>query len=412
MHKTLLTLQKNNPEIELQETPNMYIVRKAWADDSFGLLIRKNTRIPNMDDIFLLPEFSSILNLNINRWEFIFSVVPEDSNLVKRDFRFNYKGNTFNCYFDDISNQLKFFAKSFIMLQTETETTYRNLRTFKDFFNTTKPDYVKEYYKDKISLSFYIEGPIDIIIDEKIEFAKTLNFYLTYYDRESPLIQVFPKEKDDANFNLPCYSLFDKFPESINASKIDLTLLDIINVAHKTQDVRLEFIFYYQVIEYAAYYYLENDDRRKLTQILKRPDVNTNSVNYSREIIEVLSEHFNVHKKGDKEKFNVAIKSHCDIQDLVLELEQNQEEFKKEIVFDGGLKLTELFKDISAIKLADKGVMNQIITNIGKIRNVIVHLRESRENTVILPTERNNKLLMPYLFLLKRIAEKVVIQFE
>ena len=56
--------------------------------------------------------------------------------------------------------------------------------------------------------------------------------------------------------------------------------------------------------------------------------------------------------------------------------------------------------------------MNEAINNITKIRNVIVHLRESRENTVILPTEKNNIYLLPYLYLLRRIAEKVAIQFE
>jgi hypothetical protein len=413
MHKGLETLKKNNPELTLKEIKGKaYIVEKPWNDDSFALIFRKGKRLPDLKSTYLFPEFSSIYNSKDNKWEFIFSPVKKDDVLTKRQFEFNYKGNTFKCYFAKISRQLKVISQAFFILKSETVTTYRNLRPFKDYFAKNKPDYVKEYFKDRIPYSFYVEGPLDKIKEERIEFAKTLNFYLAYYDRESPLIQIFPKDKEESEIKLPCYTLFDEFPQTISSSKIDLTLLDIINVGHKTKDVRLEFIFYYQVIEYAAYYHLESEDQKKLANILKRPDINSQANNYTREIIEVLSEHFNVHKNKDKDKFHKAIRNHCSISDIKLELIENKEFFKKKIKFDGDLELNELFKDENAIQNADKGVMNQVISNIGKIRNVIVHLRESRENTVILPTDRNDKLLRPYLYLLRRIAEKVAIQFE
>ena len=56
--------------------------------------------------------------------------------------------------------------------------------------------------------------------------------------------------------------------------------------------------------------------------------------------------------------------------------------------------------------------MSLIRKNIDTIRNVLVHARESRENVVISPTYKNSDLLRPYLYLLRRIAEVVVIKFE
>jgi hypothetical protein len=247
---------------------------------------------------------------------------------------------------------------------------------------------------------------------DKVQFAKTLNFYLSYYDRKSPVIQIFPTDKIESEIKLPCYSLFDTFPTEINGNKIDLTLLDILNVANMTKDIRLEFIFYFQVIEYSAYYYLEKEDDDKLRQILKRPDVNYNATDYIKEIMEVLADRFNIHKSSDKSRIEKTIKNFCSISDLKIELEENEEAFKVPIEFDGELKLKELFKDKSAIESGGNGVLDSIINNASKIRNVVVHLRESRENTVILPTERNNKLMLPYLYLLRRIAEKVALQFE
>lgn len=402
---------KNNPTIEYKTFDNGQVIFKAWNDSSFGLFIPNGSRIPNLKNIILFEEFSSIYDSNKNLWEFIFRPEKKESTLINRNFNFNYEGKIFECYFGTSSSTLKFFAQHFRMLKSETTTSYRNLRQFKDFYAKTKPDYLKEYYKGRLAYAFFIKGEIDQIND-KIHFAKTLNFYLNYYDRDSPSIQIFPTEKIEAKSKKPCYTLFDDFPKNINSSKMDSTLLDILNVANKTADIRLEFIFYYQILEYCSYYYIEQEDDLKLRQILKRPDVNYKADDYIKEIIEVLSERFNVHKTSDKTRLDKTIKNFCQIKDIELELTENEESFKHDVLFDGGLKIKALFKDISAIESNGNGIINEAINNITKIRNVIVHLRENRENTVILPTEKNNIYLMPYLYLLRRISEKVAIQFE
>lgn len=411
MSISLKKLTKYNSEIEIRTYVNGFVIFKAWNDSSFGFFVPKETKIPALSNIVLYEEFSSIYDKKKNIWEFIFRPEKKDSPLINRSFNFNYEGEIFECYFNTCSNVLKFFAQHFRILKSETTTSYRNLRVFKDFYSKAKPEYVKEYFKDRLPYSFYIKGNIENIKD-KIHFAKTINFYLTYYDRESPTIQIFPTEKVESKSKKPCYTLFDDFPSEINSSKMDLTLLDILNVANKTHDIRLEFIFYYQILEYCSYYYIEQEDDLKLRQILKRPDVNYKADDYIKEIIEVLSERFNVHKSSDKTRLDKTIKNFCQINDIQLELKENEEQFKSDIVFDGGLKIKGLFKDFSAIESNGNGVMNEAINNITKIRNVIVHLRESRENTVILPTEKNNIYLLPYLYLLRRIAEKVAIQFE
>lgn len=331
--------------------------------------------------------------------------------MLERNFEFNYNGEVFKCYFDKSSNILNFFAKHFVILKQETTTNYRNLRQFKDFFITDKPDYLKDYFKDRLPYSFYVKGNIKSI-DNKIQFAKTLNFYLTFYDRESPTIQIFTDEKTENLFKKPCYSLLDNFPQTIISNSIDTTLLDILNVAHRTSDIRLEFIFYYQILEYCSYYFIEQEDEFNLKKILKQPDINYNADIYIKEILEVLSERFNIHKTNDKVRLDKTIKNYCKVQDIQLELEENESLFSKDINFDGGLSIKALFKDKSAIDSNGPGVLNDAVNNITKIRNVIVHLRESRENTVILPTDRNNIFLLPYLYLVRRIAEKIALQFN
>lgn len=82
------------------------------------------------------------------------------------------------------------------------------------------------------------------------------------------------------------------------------------------------------------------------------------------------------------------------------------------MVFDGGLKIPALISEKETFDTEPKGLVKTAKSNIEKIRNVLVHLRESRENKVILPTPKNNNLLIPYLHLIQRIAEKIAIQHE
>lgn len=410
---SLNNLQKNNPKIELKElgSKKATAILKAWNDSTFGFVIPNDSKIPSLSNIILDEEFSSIYNKKTKIWEFIYTPEKKDNKLLQRKFEFNYDGEVFECYFDKSSNILNFFAKHFIILKQETNTNYRNIRQFKDYFIVDKPEYMKEYFKDRLPYSFFVKGNIENIKD-KIQFAKTLNFYLSFYDRESPTIQIFNDEKTENLFKTPCYTLIDDFPTIINSNLIDSTLLDILSVARKTSDIRLEFIFYYQILEYCSYYFIEQEDEFNLRKILKQPDINYNADSYIKEILEVLSERFNIHKTNDKVRLDKTIKNYCRIQDIQLELEENEPLFSKDIVFDGGLKIKALFKEKSAIQSNGQGILNEAVNNITKIRNVIVHLRESRENTVILPTERNNIYLQPYLYLARRIAEKIALQFN
>ena len=55
-------------------------------------------------------------------------------------------------------------------------------------------------------------------------------------------------------------------------------------------------------------------------------------------------------------------------------------------------------------------LIRSIVDRVDRIRNVLVHIRESRENKVILPTVKNNRNLTPYLYLIRRLAEYIAIR--
>jgi hypothetical protein len=111
---------------------------------------------------------------------------------------------------------------------------------------------------------------------------------MNYYDRKAATILIDISDDTITNAKCPCLSRVNTFPSDINASKIDSTLLDILSVASNSNDVRLNFIFYYQILEYCSYYHLNAEVDNKLKKILKRPDINHNSNDNIKEIIEIL----------------------------------------------------------------------------------------------------------------------------
>ena len=120
----------------------------------------------------------------------------------------------------------------------------------------------------------------------------------------------------------------------------------------------------------------------------------------------------NFSQRDDSSKLKKTIEDSCTIDDLRHEIECNVEYFCQEITFDGGLIVPKLLNSKEDLSALGNPHLISIKENIEKIRNVLVHLRESRENKVILPTKKNDALLTPYLYCVKRLAEKLAIQFE
>lgn len=411
--ETLAKLKENNPNATFDNKRKFLTIKNLWNDNSFQIVIDKTkNNVDKLHDTVYLEEIVAIYHKNEDKLEFIYTPNDPNESIHKRKFDFNYLGKTYKCYFGESSESLEIIAKGFQPLTPSEKSNYRNLREYHDYYSISKqPSFVREYFKDKKAISFFIKGKLNVFKNDFVHLLKSLNFYLTYYDRETPTLVILQKDSNKDEHKLPCYSLFDEFPDVINAKSIETTILDILYTAHKTEDIRLQFIFYFQILEYCSYYYLENNIRQKLFNLLKKPDINVNANEYSKNIIEDLQDHLNKHR-DDSKKMEKTISTFCEISDIKLELAENIDYFCKEIVFDGGLKIPKLFNDKDGLKTITDNTLITIRTNIEKIRNVLVHLRESRENKVILPTSDNDKLLIPYLYVLRRLSEKVAIQYE
>ena len=402
-------LKELNPTVEIQEETEHININNLWNDKTFHLRYSKKENLDLFSDIILPEEFSAIIHKKHNKIEFIYAPVKNVEKEIGRKFDFQHNSEAYVISFEEPSETLKKIAKGFKILEQSGDSRYRNLRYFRDYYREDQNEGMKAFFKDRTPINMFISGNLQKITDIQ-EFAKTINFYLRYYDRRSPTITIIKENFDDGEFNQHCINDENKFPNHINSVQIEPVILDLFQIAIETPNNRLKYLFYYQVLEYCSYYYLNENLKRKLKNIIRTPDIINNSEKYSRNIIEEFKDHFK--SNDDRVKLEKLISEHCEFEDVKNEIEANKEYFSKELEFDGGFKLRSLITEEHNFDKPPKDIMKSIVDRIDKIRNVLVHIRESRENKVIFPTKKNNHQLLPYIYLIRRIAETIAIKYE
>ncbi|MBO4573955.1 MAG: hypothetical protein J5708_01340 [Bacteroidales bacterium] len=401
--------QKNNNAVSIEEKGDIVVVSNAWEDNSLDLHVPIDN-VNQLEDLVFYKEFAAIYFRSTRIFEFIFGMVQKDSELIGRSFKFTFKGNQYRAEYKKPSNVFETIAKSFVKKNNESISDHRNLKDFKWYYDHIASGKDKNIIDQLEPLNFFIQGDSlsSLTINELISLFKHFNFYMNYYDRGTPYIVIFDEDKtytNDAHNNPKLV-----FPEEINACQIDVTLLDLFQTAKTSSSVRLKYLFYYQILEYCSYYYLKDDLRHKLKMIIKQPDLVSNSDKYVQKLIDELKDSI----KNDRDELQMErlISSYCDYAKIKNELLANCDHFTKDLQFDGGFVLKKLFNNIEAINNPQPDIMKSIRERIDKLRNVMVHVRESRENKVILPTRHNSDLLTPYMYLIRRIAEVVAYSHE
>ncbi len=394
----------NNNCIKAEKKEEKLIINNCWNDSSIRFEFSNDEDLAYLDNIVLPNELFAIFHKAANKYEFIFLPLSEE---YKRSFEYIFCGQTYKLYYGPPTKECKELASHVFLNDTAdiNERAYGMLR-------------YSQYYAEDGSnqeplfpTNFFIEGDFSIIpLEKQIDFFRHVNFMMSYYDRQSPRILIFNEaEENISDIKIPCRSYNETFPTIINSKLFDTTLLELMEAARGTGSYRLKYIFYFQVLEYCSYYYIENSLKRKITNIIKTPDI-LNSDKYSNRIIEIYSEYFRSNK--DDKRMERLLLDLCTYEDIKYELKINSKYFIQDLCFDGGFSVKNLFKDDAEIDAPPQNILSTIRKNIDSIRNVLVHARESRENSEIKPTSKNAQLLKPYLFLLRRIAETVIIKFE
>lgn len=406
---------QNNPHCVLNEDDSGLLVEKPWGRDDARLRIdAKDTGFAEaLNKTRLNPRFDGITHLDSNELEFVYAYLRKDDehskSYMNREFQFHFEGYQFNCKFAEPSSRLMEIAARYERVPTEPdEPSIPQLRAFRDAQRLDKlSPTLKEYFDGRVPRNFFVSSNTDIELIDLEKLVRHINFIIHYYDRESPLISIKEAPSNETLTKLKKIRLIeDEFPENLVVSKpIDDIIIRLMEVARKSQP-RFAFIYYYQVFEYAGYYYIDEKARSSLKNALRDPSLICGGEEKISELFSIFTDLNNT----DEVRMRKVIEDHCDPRVIWKEILNDREFFSTDQHFDGGF----IAKAIIAKDLSEDGWtsmwMPKTFDQLTKIRNVLVHAREKRESKVILPSTKNNSVLNRYIPLISRISEQLALK--
>ena len=397
----LLRFQQNNPHSECRKMKEHYVVKKPWGEEALELFLRhEDDEVLNaLANVLLPPRFTAVWHMDTHEFEVVWAPISERSEFRSRRFEFRLAGQVYECEFRDTSS--RYLAIARVSRKTAlSETKWRNIFFF-------SPDLLRTPgYKPT---SFWITGIQQW--DERlvVDLARHLNFYLRYFDRNSPVILIHD-EVAQYSEQMPVRYPLGGFPPHVMAQRLDPYLLLIWNSASQEYDPLVRFLYGYQILEYASFYYIKADVEKRIERILRAPELPFRLPESIRRIIDVVSED----RMQDEHKFSKLI---CDVvnpDDLWKEIEPNKEYFASDMKFEGGFTLEPLIERNWGVEdfRRDWEKRPRFPESIRKLRNALVHARESRTSGMLAPTRRNADAIRPWLPPLYYAAMQAMLSVE
>lgn len=253
-----------------------------------------------------------------------------------------------------------------------------------------------------VAASFWID---DVDYDENsvVQMSRHFNFYSYYFERSAPRIIVH-----DTNPSVKIKILnkpFGEFPTTVQGRPLDDYLLGLWDSAIQATDVFRRYLYFYQMLEYSAFYYIQNKVMCQLSRILIAPETAAFPEAAAQRVLDTMTSD----KMSDETKIETIIGEAVEADVLWKEIEANLATFTSEIVFDGGFTLKALMKPDAKKSEFLSNWEKSVPTALRKIRNALVHAREARMSDVISPSKANYQRLAPWIGPLSRIAMQVAI---
>jgi hypothetical protein len=408
----LSDFQKNNPQCKYSIEEEKFFVENVWSvsDVRFAFDTKEVDLIGDINNIAFCRPFDAIFHVDLNEVEFFFGYLNPDEepdrSYIDRAFSFTFLGDTFECCFREPSSRLFELAKRMRRLPTTGENIAEQLVVFREAqLQDSLPEQVKEYFANRLPRSFIVKTEKPLLDYDWAQLSRHINFYMRYYDRKTPFIYI---RYEDHSQKTESFSerrfLADSFPAAMAAHEIDDFILQLMDVAERTSP-RFAFIYYYQVIEYAGFYFVDEKAKKQIRQFFTDPTMVMCPEDKVSELLAALS---NL-KCSDDAKMRKIIEDYCDPCVVWREIENDRIFFSSPVEFEGGVQLPALIAGDTSVDTWRTMWMPITFKLLTTIRNGLVHGRERRQSQVILPTLANTKLIERYLPVIRRVVEQIAL---
>ena len=394
-----------NPEADIRIGEHEPSVSRLWGDEAIEIPLRNDDDelIEALNAVRLPPRFTAIWHEDTGEFEVIFTVLRKEDRFLERRFEFHHRGICHHCSFEPSSQRLRAIARNARPSGALSRPDFRNLQPYYRFERALEEHPDSVYVKGGRPTSFWIRG-INGYDDDRIgDLVRNINFHMSYFDGDTPTIMIH--EDSWAPDNVHDHSQpSGYFPDIISGQDIDQHLLILWESAW-TGDPFLRFIQYYQILEYAGFYYVKDEVRRAIERAITAPDAMVQPEKVAQQVLDAISEE----KRTHEQKINAMIEDCVDPREMWGILGGSLADFSEEVELDGGFTLPAIVSASTSCEDFVKSWNRQFSSSLHQVRNALVHARETRQSTMIAPTTANHARLSPWLLPLSQTAARVML---
>lgn len=255
----------------------------------------------------------------------------------------------------------------------------------------------------RVLTSFWIRN-CEIAEADLPRLARHLNFYMRYFDRASPMVMLH-EDTVGREGGRPTRFLFGPFPAHIAARRLDSYMLTLWDSGLPSNGPVRSLLYNYQILEYAAFYYLKEELARTIRRIVSSPDIVVRADEASRRILDALVEE----RASEEAKITSVIQQAVDPAALWAEIATQETFFSKPTEFEGGFALPALINEGWSLEDFRRAWIPKVPDSFRKLRNALLHAREQRLSKCIAPTARNGSLLRPWSVLVSIASSQIIL---
>lgn len=398
-----------NPEASLISLSERLEIQKPWGDDTLAFRVsQENTKLVDaLNGVRLPPRLTAIWHLASRDLEIIWGPIRVEDELRSRKFTFTFRGASIRCEFGDASDVLPILADACLTVGTPTATDYRHLANLKEYLRYASKIRAQGRQPMHLPTSFWLRN-VTVPEDTLPDLARHLNFFMAYFDRKTPKILVHEDDPAIVFGANPVRYPLGPFPANLTGKPLDPFLLALWESSHSAPDPIRQYLYSYQILEYAAFYHLREEISRGVRRILSTPDLIDRTAEASRQLLEVLAED----KTNDEAKLVAVVQQAADPAAVWAEIAPRTEFFSRPTDFEGGFSLPALIKKEWTLDDFIAAWHPKLPDSMRKLRNGIVHAREQRQARCVMPTRTNQGLMKPWAAIALAVANQVILYGE
>jgi len=164
-------------------------------------------------------------------------------------------------------------------------------------------------------------------------------------------------------------------------------------------------MYFYRIIEYASFVYLDANTRTLVRKALSVPHVLDNLGTTSEQMISIISRF----KSDDYARMDAVLKETVHPSVLWKEIDHNRNTYSSTLSFDGGFSILPIISTDCKESEFTPTALTTFVKNIREIRNALSHGKDQKTSNVIQPSVHNFKILRPWVSLICAAAGEVIL---